>query len=38
LAYMFITHNLEVAEAISHRIVFLEKGEKKPLPADWIRG
>jgi glutathione transport system ATP-binding protein len=38
LAYLFITHNLEVAEAISHRIVFLEKGEKKPLPADWIRG
>ena len=38
LAYLFITHNLEVAEAISHRIVFLEKGEKMPLPADWIRG
>jgi peptide/nickel transport system ATP-binding protein len=37
LAYVFITHNLEVAQAISHRIVFLEKGEKKPLPADWIR-
>lgn len=37
LAYLFITHNLEVAQAISHRIVFLEKGEKKPLPKDWIR-
>lgn len=37
LAYLFITHNLEVAQAISHRIVFLEKGEKKPLPADWVR-
>lgn len=37
LAYLFITHNLEVAQAISHRIVFLEKGEKKPLPSDWIR-
>jgi peptide/nickel transport system ATP-binding protein len=37
LAYLFITHNLEVAQAISHRIVFLEKGCKKPLPDDWIR-
>ena len=37
LAYLFITHNLEVAQAISHRIVFLEKGAKKPLPADWVR-
>jgi peptide/nickel transport system ATP-binding protein/glutathione transport system ATP-binding protein len=37
LAYLFITHNLEVAQAISHRIVFLEKGEMKPLPADWVR-
>lgn len=37
LAYLFITHNLEVAQAISHRIVFLEKGQKKPLPDDWIR-
>lgn len=37
LAYLFITHNLEVAQAISHRIVFLEKGEKKPLPVDWVR-
>jgi peptide/nickel transport system ATP-binding protein/glutathione transport system ATP-binding protein len=37
LAYLFITHNLEVAQAISHKIVFLEKGEKKPLPADWVR-
>lgn len=37
LAYLFITHNLEVAQAISHRIVFLEKGEKKPLPSDWVR-
>lgn len=37
LSYVFITHNLEVAEAISHRIVYLEKGDKKPLPMDWYR-
>jgi ABC-type dipeptide/oligopeptide/nickel transport system ATPase subunit len=36
LAYIFITHNLEVARAIAHRIVFLEKGEQQPLPADWL--
>lgn len=36
LAYIFITHNLEVARAIAHRIVFLEKGEQKPLPEDWL--
>lgn len=36
LAYIFITHNLEVARAIAHRIVFLEKGEQQPLPSDWL--
>ena len=36
LSYIFITHNLEVARAIAHRIVFLEKGEQKPLPSDWL--
>jgi ABC-type glutathione transport system ATPase component len=36
LAFIFITHNLEVARAIAHRIVFLEKGEQKPLPEDWL--
>ena len=37
LSYVFITHNLEVARAISHRIIYLEKGEKKALPAEWMR-
>jgi len=36
LAYIFITHNLEVARAIAHRIVFLEKGEQQALPSDWL--
>jgi ABC-type microcin C transport system duplicated ATPase subunit YejF len=36
LAYIFITHNLEVARAIAHRIVFLEKGEQQSLPSDWL--
>jgi ABC-type glutathione transport system ATPase component len=36
LAYIFITHNLEVARAIAHRIVFLEKGEQQTLPSDWL--
>jgi peptide/nickel transport system ATP-binding protein len=37
LSYVFITHNLEVARAISHRIIYLEKGEKKALPEEWLR-
>jgi ABC-type glutathione transport system ATPase component len=37
LSYVFITHNLEVARAISHRIIYLEKGEKKALPEEWMR-
>ncbi len=36
LAYIFITHNLEVARAMSHRIVFLEGGQKKALPSSWL--
>ncbi len=37
LSYVFITHNLEVARAISHRIIYLEKGEKKALPEEWLK-
>ena len=36
LAYIFITHNLEVARAMSHRIVFLDGGQKKSLPSSWL--
>lgn len=35
IAYLFITHNLHVARSIAHKIVYLERGELKDLPASW---
>jgi len=35
IAYLFVTHNLQVAKSIAHKIVYLENGMLGNLPAAW---
>ena len=37
LIFVFITHDLAVASHVADKMVFLERGEIKPIPEEWLQ-